>query len=58
MYLSKWGALVILTVSFISILSESNALRIQGDSFYIGQFRAKLTGRCGDVVAERRFYQN
>ena len=49
---------MILTVSFISILSERTALRIQGDSSYIGQFRAKLTGRCGDMVAERRFYQN
>ena len=53
-----WTALVILTVSFINILSERTALRIQGDSFYIGQFREKLTGRCGDMVAERRFYQN
>lgn len=49
---------MILTVSFISILSERTAVRIQGDSFYIGQLRAKLTGRCGDRVAERRFYQN
>ena len=49
---------MILTVSFINNLGERTALRIQGDSFYIGQFRAKLTGFCGDMVAERRFYQN